>query len=378
MPNTATARRGNRRTPLLALLALVCLLLPAAFAQGLDDMTWDDIVTQAKAEGEVTWYVWYLQDDLRRAVRAFEEEYGIQVLIPEGTNAGNADKLFAESGRPVGDIDVFTWGFDGFPTVDMAALFQPLTMLPEDDGRVNEVTGIDGGEYALAFWGNQSGLVYDPEHVAEADLPQQPAEFEAFWNENPGRFGFNYEGGGAGPSFYQNVLRVLSGLDFTDGSEDPERLAALQPGFEFFKASADQYVITTSNADNIIRVSDRELWLAPAWEDHLAGLQRRGEVRPELKFYIPEMGMNGGGNGVAIPINAPRPAAAAVFVNWLTSAETQSMLNRDFGTAPMHAEADDSYALVPSEQRAFQQPWAAQPFQAEMVAAFIDEVILER
>ncbi len=378
MPNTATAPRGARRTPLLVLITLAFLLLPGAFAQNLDGMSWDDIVTQAKAEGEVTWYVWYLQDDLRRAVTAFEEEYGIRVVIPEGTNAGNADKLFAEVGRPVGDIDVFAWGFDGFPTVDLPTLFQPLTMLPADDGRVNTVTGIDGGEYVLAFWGNQSGMVYDPEFVAEEDLPQTPEEFAAFWNANPGRLGFNYEGGGSGPSFYQNVLRVLSGLDFTDGSADAERIAALQPGFEFFKAGADNYVITTSNADNIIRVSDRELWLAPAWEDHLAGLQRRGEVRPDLKFYIPEMGMNGGGNGVAIPNNAPRPAAAAVFVNWLTSAETQTMFNRDFGTAPMHADADDSYALVPSEQRAYQQGWAAQPFQGEMIAAFIDEVILER
>ncbi len=378
MPNPATVRRGTPRTPLLVLFALVFLLLSSAFAQDLSDMSWDDIVTQAKAEGEVTWYVWYLQDDLRRAVRAFEEEYGIRVRIPEGTMAGNADKLFAESGRSVGDIDVFAWGFDLYATVELPALFQPLTMLPVDDDRVNVINDVDGGEYVLAYWGNQSGIVYDPEHVAEADLPQHPEDFAAFWNANPGRFGFNYESGGSGPSFYQNVLRVLSGLDFSDGSADAERLAALRPGFDFFNASAAQYVITTSNADNIIRVSDRELWLAPAWEDHLAGLQSRGEVRPELKFYIPQMGMNGGGNGVAIPNNAPRPAAAAVFVNWLTSAETQTMFNRDFGTAPMHALADDTFALVPIEQRAFQVAAAAQPFRDQMVAAFIDEVILER
>jgi len=118
--------------------------------------------------------------------------------------------------------------------------------------------------------------------------------------------------------------------------------------------------------------------MVPAWEDHLAGLQKRGEVRPEIKFYIPEMGMNGGGNGVAIPQNAPHPAAAAVFVNWLTSAETQSAFNRDFGTAPMHAEADDSFALVPNEQRAYRQNWGAKPFIDKVVEGFVDNVILER
>lgn len=368
-------------TRLLRLLVLLLAALTvgsAALAQSLDGMTWDDVVTQAKAEGEVTWYVWYLQDDLRRAVQAFEDEYGIDVIIPEGTNAGNADKLLAESGRDQGDIDVFAWGFDSFATVDLGTLFQPLSMLPVDDGRVNEITGINGGDYALAFWGNQSGIVYDPDTINAADLPQTPEDFAAFWQANPGKFGFNYENGGSGPSFYQNVLRIFSGLDFSDGSDAEERIAALQSGFDFFNEYADHYVITGSNADNIIRVSDRELWLAPAWEDHLAGLQNRGEVRDDLAFYIPAMGMNGGGNGVAMPINAPRPAAAAVFIDWLTSAETQTMFNRDFGTAPMHAEADDSFALVPMAQRAYQQAWAAQPFQGAMIEAFIDNVILER
>lgn len=70
--------------------------------------------------------------------------------------------------------------------------------------------------------------------------------------------------------------------------------------------------------------------MAPGWEDHVAGLRNRGEIRKELKFYVPKMGMNGGGNAVAIPLNAPHPAAVVVFVNWLTSAETQSMFNKDF------------------------------------------------
>ena len=362
----------------IALAAIAGLLALPTLANDLDGMTWDEIVAQAKEEGQVTWYVWYLQDDLRRAVQAFEAEYGIDVVIPEGTNAGNADKLFAERDRDAGDIDVFAWGFDSYANADLASLFMPLTMLPADDGRVNVVTGIDGGEFVLAFWGNQSGIVYDPERVAVDALPQTPDEFAAFWDANPGKFGFNYENGGSGPSFYQNVLRVVSGLDMTDGTVTDERLAALQPGFDLFNASAENYVITASNADNIIRVSDRELWMAPAWEDHLAGLQKRGEVRSDLAFYIPEMGMSGGGNGVAIPANAPRPAAAAVFVNWLTSASTQTMFNRDFGTAPMHALADDSFALVPFSQRAFQQGWPKKPFQDEMIALFIDKVILER
>ncbi len=360
--------------------AATALMLGAglANAQDLSSKSWDEIVAQAREEGELTWYVWYLQDDLRRAVQAFEAEYEIKVTIPEGTNASNSDKMLAERDRETGDIDVFAWGYDSFANVTLDEFFMPLTMLPEDAGRVSKLAGVDGGDYVRAFWGNQSGIAYDPAHVDAASLPQTPEGFAAFWRANPGRFGFNYENGGSGPSYYQNMLRAITGVDFANGEVTDDRIAALEPGFDLFNANAEHYVITAGNADSIIRISDGELWMAPAWEDHLAGLQNRGEVRDDIAFYIPEMGMNGGGNGVAIPRNAPHPAAALVFMNWLTSAETQTMFNVTFGTAPMNAAADDSAALVPNEQRAFSTVWGAQPFRGAVEKAFIDAVILER
>lgn len=363
---------------ILAMTAALSVSVSTAFAADLSNMSWNDIQAQAKQEGEITWYVWYLQDDFRRAIKGFEEEYGIRVTIPDGTNAGNAEKMLAERSRKAGDIDVFAWGTDGFETVELAPLFARLTMLPEDDGRVIELAGFDGGEHVLAFWGNQTGIAYDPAKVDANSLPQTPDDFAAFWTANPGKFGFNYEKGGSGPSFYQNALRVVADVDFSDGDDSAERLASLQPGIDFFNAHAENYVVTASNADSIVRASDGELWMVPAWEDHLAGLQNRGEVRKEIEFYIPEMGMNGGGNGVAIPLNAPHPAAAAVFVNWLTSAETQSAFNKDFGTAPMNAAADDSFALVPNAQRAYRTTWGAQPFRSKVEAMFVDDVVLER
>ena len=47
-------------------------------------------------------------------------------------------------------------------------------------------------------------------------------------------FGFNYENGGSGPSFFQNVLRVMGTADFTSGDSSPEKIAKLKPGIDFF------------------------------------------------------------------------------------------------------------------------------------------------
>lgn len=366
------------KTLLISAAALV-VGASSALAQDLSKMTWDDIVTQAKKEGEVTWYVWYFQDDFRRVVDGFEKQYGIKVNIPAGGTAqGNADKLLASSNAKTGDIDVFAWGYGDMATLSFDKLFQPLTMLPEDAGRINTVNNIDGGDYVLAYWGNQTGIAYDPAKVDENDLPQTPEDFARFWQAHPQEFGFNYENGGSGPSFYTNMLRVVADVDFSNGEVTQDRVASLDPGFDFFNKYAEDYVITTSNADSIVRISDGELAMAPVWEDHLASLQKSGEARKDIKLYIPEMGMNGGGNGVAIPLNAPHPAAAALFVNWLTSPETQTAFNVTFGTAPMNAGADDSHALISNEQRKFSVSGAAQPFRKAMENAFVDSVILER
>ncbi len=363
---------------LLISTAVIVATTQMAAAADLSSMSWDDVVTQAKEEGELTWYVWYLTDDLRRAAKTFEEEYSITVIIPEGTMEGNLEKLYADKARKTGDIDVFALGWDSYTAVDLASVFMPLTVLPKDNNRVSDLTGIDAGEYALAFWGNQTGIAYDPAHVSGDALPQTPKEFSAFWQDHPEKFGFNYQNGGAGPSYYQNILRVVSGADFSDPSDSKEHLAALQPGIDFFNAHAENYVITASNADSITRISDGELWMAPAWEDHLAGLQNRGEVRKDIKFYIPEMGMNGGGNGVSIPLNAPHSAAAAVFINWLISPETQTVFNKEFGTAPMNAAADDSFALIPNAMRKYSTISPNKPFRSAMEAKFTEEVVQQR
>lgn len=62
----------------------------------------------------------------------------------------------------------------------------------------------------------------------------------------------------------------------------------------------------------------------------------------------------------------------------LTSAETQSRFNADFGAAPMHASADDSAALVLNEQRKYCEPWGANPFRKAVEDHFIENVIQER
>ncbi len=366
--------------------ATAATLATSALAGGHSELlgkSWDEIVAQAKEEGQVNWFVWYFQPRYREIAKAFTEEYGIEVMIPEGTHEGNIEKFLAERNRDAGDIDVLAMGSDRIDLFDPAEMtLGPLTdVLPEGPKMRTEVGGHDGMGYAFAYWGNQTGIAYDPEKISEGELPQTIAEFEAFFTERPGEFGFNYENGGSGPSFFQNVSRNIIGADWPewlDGTVTPERMAALQPAWDWFLEHTDGYVITASNTDSLQRISGREFTMVAAWEDHLYGLQVKGEIDKRIKYYIPEFGMNGGGNFNVVPANAPHPAAALVFMNWVHGAETQTAFNQVFGAAPMHPEADDSKSLVPNAMRQYSTIWPGNPFNTEIRQAFVENVVLER
>ncbi len=360
------------------------VLLSVSFVAGQDaemdlsEMAWEDVVAQAQEEGELFWFQWYFQPRFREFVVTFEEEYGIEVTVVDGPLDGNMQKLLAESGREMGDMDVLSTGFDQLANLDLEELFVSLETLPDFEKLTTELAGVDGEGYAVAWWGNQTGFAYRPERIAEDELPQTFEELTAFMEANPQEFGIgDPNGGGSGPSFLQAMIREFGGdLEYKGEEVDEELTADWELAWEWLEGQSDNFVITGGNADSLTRINDGEFTMVAAWEDHLAGLQKEGEISEDIAFYIPEFGMNGGGNAVTIPANAPNKAAAMLFIHWLTSPETQSELNVQFGSSPQHPEASDEFALVPNAQREFRTVWMDQPYGELINQTFIDRIMM--
>ncbi len=195
--------------------------------------------------------------------------------------------------------------------------------------------------------------------------------------KNPGEFGFNTENGGSGPAFIESVARnIVKDDDYATGATTPEKLAKLAPVWDWFKANKANYVITASNNDSVSRVNSGEFKLAASWEDLIASLQNKGEVSKDVKVYIPDFGMPGGGNVVAIPANSKHKAAALVFINWLTSGKTQAKFAKSYGIAPQNPDADSSAGLIPAAQRKFSTVWVAKPFGDDIKKTFVSKVTL--
>ncbi|WP_164517731.1 extracellular solute-binding protein [Rhizobium sp. CIAT894] len=360
---------SQRLIPLL--IAAAAFATPATAADDLLKKPWNDIVAQAKQEGEIVWYNWFLQPRFRELSKGFEEKYGIKVTIPDGTSDGNQNKFLAERDRPEGDIDVMSLGGDQLPKFDVTAYFYgPLDILPGYSKLHTKINGGDGKGYAVAFWGNQTGLAYDPTQVDEAKLPQSFDDLTKWIKQNPQAFAFNdTRGGGAGNAFLQTVIR---------STVKPEDIEAgnFQAAWDWFAANKANYGFTASNADSLTRLNGGEFQVVSAWEDHLAGLQQKGEVDKRMKFYIPKFGMPGGGNVVGVPANAKHKAAALLFVDWLTSAETQTMLSKEMGSAPVNSDATAVPGGVPAEQRANAVDWLPVKQADAVKAQFLEKVVM--
>ncbi|WP_180897285.1 ABC transporter substrate-binding protein [Martelella soudanensis] len=347
------------------------LVATGAAADDLTSKPWDEIVAQAKQEGEVVWYNWFLQPKFRELMKGFEDEYGIKVTIPDGTNDGNFNKFLAEHNRKTGDIDVMSVPGDALAKFDPTAYFVgPLDILPDFANLRTEINNGDGQDHAVAFWGNQTGFAYDPTAVDEATLPQSFEEVTAWIKDHPMAFAFNDpQGGGAGKAFIQMAVRsTVSDAEIEAGNFDG--------AWAWFASVNGDYGYTASNADSLTRLNGGEFHLVPAWEDHLAGLQKKGEIDKRMQFYIPEFGMLGGGNAVGVPANAPHKAAGLVFVDWLTSAETQDMFAAEMGSSPVNASAKGVPGGVPPEQRAYSRDWLSAATTDDITRQFLEKVVL--
>ncbi|WP_325895341.1 extracellular solute-binding protein [Grimontia sp. NTOU-MAR1] len=361
----------------LSTIAAAAFLPLVASAYDITTMSWDDIEQQAKKEGKVTFAVWYLQPAFREYVKTFEDETGIKVYIPEGTFDGNTTKLLAETKRKKGSMDVVAIGASKLKLFDAPSQFVNFNVLPDYAKLNTRLQGIESNGYAVGFWGNQTGLAYDPTRIDETALPQSFEELTAYIQANPKSFGVNDpNGGGGGGRFIQSTLQHFAPSDYTQEASEAV-MKDWSRAWKWFHDNRNNMIITASNADSLTRINDGEIVIAPAWEDHLAGLQKRGAIAERIKFYIPEFGMSGGGNFVVVPKNAKNLAASVYFVDWLTSPKTQSGLNAKFGSAPQHPDANAEAALVNASMRQNSTDSFGEEYDVESRKRFTREVLMK-
>lgn len=355
------------RKYLTAMAAAVGLLaVTHASAAELGSMSWDDIVAQARQEGEVTFFSWWGEEWWRTAARQFEEQTGIKVKVIIGETDATVNKMLTEKDQEVGTIDVLHFGGPSTKTVIDAGLLMPaIQAIVPNEARLDpklsaEQEGVDVTGFVIPVYRNQTGFLYDPDRVANP--PQSWDDLVAFIDDNPGQFAFtNPTKGGSGQAMVQAALFGVLG-DKTryagDTELDPSKVADWGRVWDWFNAIEDKVVITNSNFDSIERLNQGEVSLVVAWDDDTAIALSKGTLSPKTRLYIPEMGLPGGGDTLGVPANAPHPAAALAFINYLTDADVQKAMNAMIGSYVARTDIAGESALIPEDQRqAYGQAW---------------------
>lgn len=358
---------------------------PAALTmEDLKGMDWAAIEEAAKKEGEVTFTVWYNEAGFTEILKLFTEKYGIEANLVVSEQKAFAQKALAEKDGEVGTIDVAVVGEMVKTLLDAGVMAGPLLDKMEhkdvlDPGLSQYQEGIATNGYVVPLYLNQTGFLYNSDNIAEADLPQTWADFEAYIQANPMKFGIcPPEKGGSGQAFTMLAIQELTGgLDpyYGDTEVVDSKVEQWDAVWSWVNANKDKITFTTSNNDSASRLNQGELDLVVAWSDDTTVARKAGELGPNAKFYIPDMGLAGGGDTVGMVANAEHKAAALLLVNWLTSEEAQTQIAQLLNAVPARTDVPVVDSPIPPEDMENRVAWIPAVYKTKFIQDFTTSVL---
>lgn len=350
------------------------------------EMSEQELIDAAKAEGSVTFAVWHDESLWKEIGTGFEEKYGIKVSIAMGEKQALTSKVIAEKQGKKGSIDVMKVGGEDTKTTIDAKVFMGPTLKSVkgnellDPGLSVRQEGVEHEGYLVPLHRNQTGLLYNPDKVKNP--PQTWEELSKWIDENPKQFGFcDPSKGGSGQAFVFTAINNLTGgLDKYYGDEgvDEADVADWDKVWSWFNERKDKVTITTSNKDSLSRLNQGELSLVVAWDDQATSTIKSGELFKNAKLYIPEMGLPGGGDSAGILANAPHPAAALLFLNYMVEADTQAKLNEVLNTYPSRTDVAVVNSLINSDEFKNRIEWIPAQYKKKFIDDFVKNVLMKQ
>jgi putative spermidine/putrescine transport system substrate-binding protein len=335
----------------------------AAFLDGA--LGWDAVRARAAEEGVVRWYHWGGSEDLNlwidRVVAPELAAAGVRlesVRVPATRDAVDAVLAAAAAGRGLGagPVDLIWINGDNFRTLVQAdLLFGPFAdRLPNarwfvfdpadpTSGPNLRDVGTPTGLASMPWYAGQYVCYVDTARWPVADVPRDHAGLEAWARAHPGRLTYVRPPDYVGTAFVQQALIGLLGegvAPFLEevGTLDPDEVVRrLEPGFAYLRR-LEPFLLGGGGADGR-RGAPVYPPSAAAWERLLVsgevdlacednafhagtGVERGRLPETVATVVFPEGLMRVNKSFLAIPANAPNPAAALLLADALSSAES--------------------------------------------------------
>jgi putative spermidine/putrescine transport system substrate-binding protein len=335
-------------------------------------LDWSAVLAAAKAEGKVQFYYWGGDDRLNVwidsvVVPALAKD-GVEVKANRITDTKDAvDLVLAEanSGRKIGDgsVDMIWLNGDNFYTLSKQNLLfgsfaQSLPNSKNFDWDASDPRsllnfrdfGVETGMQEVPWSGEQYVCAANRALLPVDKTPHTFDDLKSYLTANPGKFTYVKPPQFIGHTFVQEALYAFNpdknGAEpFQKSATDlgPKEIARLiTPGMEYLK-SLEPLLLGGQNGGTARH---------PETPDEAQGMFRNGEIAINCGFGLyavatnrstgaypdtaeeivfPEKLMIKNKNYLAIPSNAPDPAAALVLANYMSSVESQASKLKTIG-----------------------------------------------
>jgi putative spermidine/putrescine transport system substrate-binding protein len=336
--------------------------------------TWEDVEARAKEEGTVNLYYWGGSDPINiwidQIATAGLAESSVKLNPVRITGTKDAiDLVLAEmnSGKGLGEgsVDAIWVNGENFATLKRQnALFGSFADKTPNSANIEwnaedprallnlRDFGVETNNAEMPWSGEQYVCAANTKRVDRADLPSNFAGLRTYLEENPGKFTYVKPPHYVGNTFVQSAIYAhnpdgtgaapfQASIDKM-GAEELARL--ITPGLEYLK-----------NLEPLLLGAGSGNARYPEDNGALDGLFLNGEVDIACKFglYAVATGLNNGTypegaeafvfpegnmiknkNYLAIPANAPNPAATLVLTNYMSSVEAQASKLKYTGMPP--------------------------------------------
>ncbi|WP_372803088.1 ABC transporter substrate-binding protein [Paracoccus seriniphilus] len=331
-----------------------------AFLAG--EVDWAAVEAQAKDEGSVNLYYWGGSDLLNvwmdRVVAPALESQGVELNPVRITSTKDAvDLVLAEqnSGASEGSVDMIWLNGENFATLKRQdALFGSFAPLlpnaanlewnPEDERSVLNLRdfGVETGGAEIPWSGEQYVCAYNADRVAAEDVPSTFEALRSYLEENPGKFTYIKPPHYIGNTFVQEAIYAHNpdgtGAEPFQQSSDQipaaELARLITPGMEYLRdlepllldaaGGSPRYPEDNAALDGLFLNGEVDFSCTFGLYAVATGLATGSYPEAAQQFIFPEGHMIKNKNYLAIPVNAPHPAASLVLANWMTSVEAQA------------------------------------------------------
>ena len=348
MKNSVTATGGISRRSFLGMLGMAGFACaaglgltgcedsaaPATEAVDYNSMSLDDIIAQAKEEGQInsvgmpdTWANWVgTWDDI-------EEKYGITQADQDMSSAEEI-AMFKQEGtdgtKDIGDVGQ-QWG----PTAEAEGVTLKYKTSYWDE--IPDWAKDDDGDWVVAYYGTISLMSND------STVPNAPTSFQDLLDGD-----YNVCVGDVTAAAVAQYAVLAAAYALGGGIDD------MQPGYDFLRQLAEQGRLDVSDA-SLARIESGEIDVCINWDYN--SLNYRDQIlenNPNAQFSvnIPSDASVQSGYCTIINKNAPHPAAACLAREFILSDEGQVNLARGYATPIRDVELPEDVAALrlPDEQ----------------------------